>query len=208
MFKTDNGVRDVSKLKRGIMKIVFDASIHLGQFSLGSEDARVACKNSQVRISTKGTTDVVGVVTFEENSWVDHIIWQLQRDQQDAFYPFMDVFHSVKNIDRIPLSPDLVAKAHDLSSHRWWGRTFGYEISNALTRAVAHTSRADVIHTRYRDLLRETALECRIPAMLPPPGIELVYPEPDLENHYQTALQKLRADGIDLLKMLMQQKRQ
>ncbi len=189
------------------MKIVFDASIHLGQFSLDSQDMRVACKNSQVRISAKGSADVVGVVTFEENSWVDHIIWQLKREQQDAFYPFMDVFHTVKNIERMPLTPDMLNGARDWSFKGWVIEKPGYEVSNALTRAAADLAKADEIHTCYPDLLRsrETGSPTRV--MLPRSGFELTYPEPGLEENYQMALKRLREDGIDLFQMLMQQKK-
>lgn len=189
------------------MKIVFDASIHLGQFTLGSEDLRVACKNSQVRISAKGGTDVIGVVTFEENSWVDHIIWQLGREQQDAFYPFMDMFHTVKNIERIPLSPMMLQGTRELSVRHWWcANSPGFEVSSALTRTAAYARRADLIYTLSSDLLRKTEMGYRIPAERPPQGVELVYSEPGLEEHYQVALRRLRVDGIDLLEMLKEQK--
>lgn len=48
--------------------ILFDASVHFGQFSLASEEWRIASKNSQIMIATKGQKGAKGVATFNENS--------------------------------------------------------------------------------------------------------------------------------------------
>ena len=71
-------------------KIVFDNSIHLGQFNIDNNSMRIAAKNSQIMISTKPIREVIGIESFNENSVSDDIIWGLEREPQDTFYKFMD----------------------------------------------------------------------------------------------------------------------
>lgn len=180
------------------MKIVFDASIHLGQFVTTSEAFRVACKNSQISLSTKPTEEMIGVVSFNENSWSDHVIWGLEREPQDIFYKFMDVFHTVKNIDRIPLCVEDTKVALSLTEQ------FGFDISNALTCAVAISQKASEIHTGYQDLLRSDVgifmkNQYGIEIKIPPAGQEQLYTEEGLEQYYRDALTSFRNHGINLL---------
>lgn len=179
-------------------KILFDASVHLGQFCLSSEGVRVACKNSQVSISTKPDNKTIGLITFNENSWADHVIWELERDAQDVFYKFMDVFHTVKNIERISLSFVDTKLAMDFSEK------FKLDISNALTCAVAISQNANIIHTYYHSLLATEVKKFlkgiySVEISSPATKEELKYSEKDLEKFYQDALTVFRRNKINLL---------
>lgn len=182
-------------------KIVFDSSVHLGQFCITDESMRIACKNSQAMISAKSGTDVVGIISFNENSWSDHIIWGLERDVQDIFYKFMDVFHSVKNIDRIPLSTQDAKRALEISDR------IGLDIENALTCAVAIRQSAQEIHTWYPSLLTESVKRFMrenyaISVLSPAIGAEYSYPESYLEEYYQGALSAFQKNGVTMTKQL------
>lgn len=187
------------------MKIAFDASVHFGQFSTNSEEIRIACKNSQIAISTKPASETIGLASFNENSWVDHIIWELSREQQDTFYPFMDVFHSVKNIERIPLDKINMILAAELSEK------LGLETSDALTCAIAIIHKADAIHTFYPDLLKDSAKahlqkEYGIAVMQPVAQSEEKYAEQGLEDSYQKTVDKFKQEGINLYDILIKRK--
>lgn len=184
------------------MNLLFDASIHLGQFCLDDEVQRIACKNSQAQIATKGRQGIVGVCTFNENSWVDHIIWDLQREEQDVFYPFMDVFHSVKDIQRIPLD------VRDIDTTKAFVETLHLNPSHAQMCAVAVRLQVPVIHTLYAQLLDPVVVEHMhtehgILMQKPSAGTETVFPEPKLEDAYQDAFRLLRTRNIDLLQTLL-----
>lgn len=179
-------------------KILFDASVHLGQFCINSEDIRIACKNSQASISAKPGSEIVGVVTFNENSWADHIVWGLKRELQDTFYKFMDVLHSVKNIERIPLSTIDAKLAIEFS------KKFGLDISNALSCAVTVSQKANKIHTYYQTLtdskIRELLKNRYDIAISSPPILnELRYTERELEQHYQDALSVFKKANTNLI---------
>lgn len=179
-------------------KILFDTSIHLGQFCINSEDMRIACKNSQASVSAKPGSEIVGVVTFNENSWTDHIVWGLKREVQDIFYKFMDVLHSVKNIERIPLSTTDAKLAVEFS------KKFGLDISNALSCAVAISQKANEIHTYYQTLIDSKVRELlknHYDIVISSPLIlnELQYTEKELERHYQDALSVFKKAGINLI---------
>ena len=182
-------------------KIIFDASIHFGQFCINSEDTRIACKNSQASISAKPESEIVGVVTFNENSWVDHIIWELKREVQDTFYKFMDVFHSVKHVERIPLSTTDVKLAVEFS------KKFRLDISNSLSCAVAISQEANKIHTCYQTLIDPKVREFlknryNIAISSPPITNELQYINRELEQRYQNALSIFKKAGINLIDYL------
>lgn len=179
--------------------ITFDASIHLGQFIITNEQIRLACKNSQTDIAAKGHDGIIGLCTFNENSWVDHVIWDLTREQQDAFYPFMDIFHSVKNIIRVPLTDSLNSVALQIQ------KGTNLPIANALTCAAAVLSNSDTIHTLYTNLLNVAVQKYLrdkhyITITTPPLGTEQKFTEKNLENNYQNALTLFRAKKINLLK--------
>ncbi len=186
------------------MTILFDASIHLGQFTLTSDEDRIACKNSQALLATKGQTGVAGVCTFNENSYVDHLIWDLTREEQDVFYPFMDVFHSVKDVERIALTAEDMTMALQIAD------ALSLPVSNALTCAVAVRLKVSVIHTLYPSLLAPAVSEFMkktydVAIQKPDAGVEMQFTEPSLEQSYGNALQLFRERKLDLLQILLTQ---
>lgn len=179
------------------MRIAFDNSIHLGQFSTADESMRIAAKNSQAMISMKPGTDVIGIEAFNENTYSDDIIWTLAREPQDQFYKFMDVYHSVTHILRIPLTAENAELA--LSIHK----DLGIDIANALTCAVAVIHKADEIHSFYGQMkqpavIRSIQEKFAILVTYPRPGDELRFPDADLESYYQNALSTFRKARIHL----------
>lgn len=182
-------------------RILFDTSVHLGQFAISSEDVRIACKNSQASLSKKSVSDTIGIVTFNENSWADHIIWGLEREPQDAFYRFMDPFHSLVHIERVPLAVEDAEAARTIFERR------GPDFSNALSCAVAISHRATEIHTLYPSMLEPGLVEWMhsthgIQIVRPAPGPEKCFEDKGLEAMYQEALSTMRKNEIDLVSEL------
>jgi hypothetical protein len=178
------------------MKILFDNSIHLGQFAIHNEALRIAAKNSQIQISMKPGSDCVGIESFNENTFSDDIIWGLDREVQDAFYPFMDLFHSVKNVQRIPLFSEDALQALKISQE------LEIDLSNALTCAIAIRTEATEIHSFYPEFQKE-----HMQQYLQKEGIvvnvflntnEQSFSDPMLEQCYQEALSCFEKNGIDL----------
>ncbi|HYC34099.1 MAG TPA: DUF6190 family protein [Candidatus Paceibacterota bacterium] len=180
------------------MKITFDNSIHLGQFSINNEHIRIAAKNSQVSISAKPNTEYIGVETFNENTFSDNIIWGLEREPQDIFYKFMDIYHSLKNIDRIPLNSEDAQLALEIS------RKLNIDISNALTCAVAIRTKSDEIHSFYSEFQKQNVkdflLTFNIKIKVFQSEKELVFAESNLEKYYQDSLTSFRQCRVDLVK--------
>jgi len=177
-------------------KIVFDNSVHLGQFSLSDEKMRIAAKNSQILISQKPVQDIIGVESFNENSYSDDTIWGIPRESQDVFYKFMDVFHTLKNIDRIPLRAEDAQKAIEISE------ALRIDISNALTCAIAVRVEAQEVHSFYSEFKKSEVLEYLkengILVENPSSEIEGKFIEDNLEQYYQAALDTFRVNHIDL----------
>ena len=179
------------------MRIAFDNSVHLGQFSTTDESMRIAAKNSQAMISMKPGSDVIGIEAFNENTYSDDIIWTLEREPQDQFYKFMDVYHSVTHILRVPLTAENAELA--LSIHK----DLGIDIANALTCAVAVIHKADEIHSFYREMKHPTVVRSiqekyGILVTYPRAGGELRFPDTALESYYQNALSTFREARIHL----------
>jgi hypothetical protein len=177
------------------MRIAFDNSIHLGQFSTADEAMRVAAKNSQAMISLKPKSEVIGIEAFNENTYSDDIIWTLEREPQDTFYKFMDVYHSVTNILRVPLRPDNAELA--LAIHK----DLGIDIANALTCAVAILHQADELHSFYGEFRQAKVAQYmqdkhRIIVTYPSNSNELSFADAQLESYYQSALATFRAARI------------
>ena len=179
------------------MRITFDNSIHLGQFSTTDESMRIAAKNSQEMISMKPESEVVGIEAFNENTYSDDIIWTLEREPQDKFYKFMDVYHSVTHILRVPLTPENAQLALDI--HKY----LGIDIANALTCAVAVIHKADEIHSFYREMQQPATIQYMqekfgIAVTYPRVSGELKFPNAELESYYRDALVTFRAASIHL----------
>ena len=180
------------------MKIVFDNSIHLGQFCITDEQMRVLAKNSQIMISQKPETECIGIESFNENTFSDDIIWGIPREPQDVFYRFMDLYHSVKNVDRVPLNDDDVKNALKLSME------LHIDISNALTCAIAIRTKADELHSFYSEFKKKNVLD-----LLSMHGVlvnkfssekEHSFAEHNLEERYKEAFASFKRAGIDLVK--------
>lgn len=73
-----------------------DASLFMGMHAQ-DEAIRVACKNFFVdRFAGEGVA-----MSLEQVGRCDALVWRYQREQQDAYYPFMDVLHTDMTIERI-----------------------------------------------------------------------------------------------------------
>lgn len=179
-------------------KILFDTSIHLGQFCTNDESIRIACKNSQISLSAKTKNLNIGVITFNENSWADDIIWSLDQKTQSVFYKFMDTFHSVKNIQRVPLNSKDMALALKIAQE------LKIDSSNALSCAVAITQKVDDVHTIYPDLLKQKVRQFmkknyNIKIIRPKTSGQINYAEKNLEKYYTDALKKFTKKNINLV---------
>ncbi|HEX7313622.1 MAG TPA: DUF6190 family protein [Pyrinomonadaceae bacterium] len=172
------------------MKIVFDTSIHLGQFDINDEATRIAAKNSQASISRRPDAEVVGAVSFNENSYCDNTIWSLPREVQDVFYLYMDIYHSSRNINRVPMTVPDVDLARALHAE------LDLHISNSLTCAIAINQRVQELHSLYSDFSREPVrallLRHGVRVWTPGPQAENLYAETTLEAYYQDALRMFR----------------
>lgn len=181
-------------------KIIFDASIFLGQFNIVSEELRLACKNFQDSISPKGENEITAVCTFNENSWVDHVVWSLPKEEQDCFYRFMDTFHSLKNIIRTPLLLKDAQKAIELS------KQFNLEFSCALSCSVAIREQVQEIYTLYRPFLNNNKLQKylnKIGIIVKiPDNVEKQSSNSDLlEKLYQDTFQLFKKKNLDIMKI-------
>jgi hypothetical protein len=186
-------------------KILFDASVHFGQFALDNPELRTSCKNSQASIQIREASPIQAYYTYFENGWMDRVIWDLDRELQDAFYPFMDLFYSNKNIrgladtlEEMNFATMLATKFPNLSS------------SNAISCALAVTRRIDEVHTLYASLLDEKLVtymreQYEVHIMKPTSGAETPFENDatsELEARYQIALKGFEASRMNLLKNL------
>ncbi|MFY9484486.1 MAG: DUF6190 family protein [Patescibacteria group bacterium] len=171
-------------------KIMFDATIHLGQFSLANEELRLAAKGSQALISLKGQEKNIGVITYNENSLVDDIIWNLKKDDQDIFYRFMDSFHTVQNIERVEIDKRQMGAALEIL------QTTNLPAGLSLNLAAASIFRVSEIYTYYPKLLQKSAIEM----MRDKFGI--IVTSPPIKNNpaYQRGLEKIYVDTFDYFK--------
>ena len=179
-------------------RVVFDNSIHLGQFCFLRGEMRVTAKNMQIKLASEGAPGVLGVESFNENSFTDDTIWKLPRPVQDAFYRFMDLFHSVKEIKRVSLGRSDVELALRISDD------LKIDLSNALTCALGIRFGASEVQSYYgdfqRDNVRGLLAEHAIELFKRSAGVEQQYSEPALEQYYVEALQAFREHQVDLQK--------
>jgi hypothetical protein len=75
-------------------KDFFDASVFLGMNS-ADEDVREACKAFFASRFAAGAA-----TSLDQVGRCDDVIWRYSRELQDAYYPFMDLLHSVMRICR------------------------------------------------------------------------------------------------------------
>ncbi len=182
-------------------RVLFDASLHLGQFCLSSDEVRFGCKTSQANLSRKGEDECVGLWTDNENGRVDNAIWSLPREVQDTFYPFMDRFYSMKQINQVPLErQDVESAIKFLDQHS------DISFQSAYTCAVALRIGAAEIHSLYKDLHSESIVQFmrskNVLIQKPSEVDERSFPEPELEATYQDALSHFKKAHVDVLDFL------
>jgi len=179
------------------MKILFDNSVHLGQFCINNERVRISAKNSQIIISSKPNTECVGVESFNENAFSDDIIWGIPREPQDVFYKFMDVYHSLKNVDRVPLNNEDSENALKIS------KDLGINISNALTCAIAIRTKANEVHSFYSEFKKGNVVHFLsthgIVVNNPTSEKENSFSEDNLETYYKDSFACFKKCEIDLV---------
>lgn len=78
------------------MKEFIDTSIFMGLHSK-DEQTRLACKNFFIK---KMNSTIY--FSLENVGKCDDMVWQFDRETQDAYYPFMDRLHTVMDIQRTP----------------------------------------------------------------------------------------------------------
>ncbi|MEU6698481.1 DUF6190 family protein [Pseudonocardia sp. NPDC046786] len=151
-----------------------DAALFLGMHST-DERLRVACKS----FFTARVDDRL-IMSMEQIGRCDDTIWRLDRDLQDAYYPFMDTLHTVVDIHRPAYDEADVQRG----------------LSNPLCRRFPTHERlllGMVMRREGRLTSASPRLVRRRPACLPvhPPepvtGPEPCFPEP-IEQLYQKSL--------------------
>ncbi|RQR79134.1 hypothetical protein DIE11_17175 [Burkholderia sp. Bp9012] len=148
----------------------FDATLFLGMNS-DQETVRIACKNffaSRMDGELSTSLDQVGAC--------DDVIWRYARQQQDRYYPFMDVLHSIVVIHRRPYSDtelQRAAQSEDFAGLNASQRLLCSKVSSAGGR----------LYTLCPHLLARRNLA----VSAPPSGDELSFP-PSLETLYQASL--------------------
>jgi len=178
-------------------KILFDSSSHLGQFCTSDEDVRKGCKNMQAGISLKESDDCIGTWNDLENGRTDRTVWNLPEDVQEHYYPIMDRFYSIMNVQQEPLSDaeeDIATKLRqELPSLSLYSR-------HTCARAIIQG--AEEVHTLIAELLADEVtayMATRGVRMVKPVATEeLAYVDELLEKRYQSAIKAFRLCNINL----------
>ncbi len=182
-------------------KILFDSSVHFGQFSLKNEELRKGCKKTHGLIHAG--REAQGIWSDLENGRVDATIWKLNRELQEAYYPFMDKFFETSSIWQPQTTDEEMELAlelkKDFSSLHPYSRL-------ACARAIAE--RVAEMHTLYDELL-EPELRAY---MLSRSGIHIIRPESkedtvffndDVDNAYWHALRGFRDTELEIVDCLL-----
>tara|TARA_Y100000034_G_scaffold136940_1_gene217405 strand:+ start:2055 stop:2531 length:477 start_codon:yes stop_codon:yes gene_type:complete len=151
------------------MKEYIDASVFLGMHNT-DEKTRIACKNYFVtRLSYQ-----VGM-SLEQVGKCDGVIWQYSREEQDAYYPFMDNLHTIMDIQRVGYNEKDIQEATTNPSLQ------DLSISDRLTAGMVIARGAELYSVNPKlvgkDYLRS-----------PEAGKELSFPQA-LEKLYQQSLE-------------------
>lgn len=80
--------------------VYVDASLFMGMHSI-DDSVRAACTSFFAEHLTSPL-----VMTYEEVGRCDDVVWSFSREEQDAYYPFMDVLHSLLPVRRRPYTTD------------------------------------------------------------------------------------------------------
>ena len=148
----------------------FDASVFLGMNS-DNEAIRVACKNffaSRMDGELTTSLDQVGAC--------DDVIWRYSREQQDMYYPFMDLLHSIVVIRRQPYSESELQRAAQYPD---------LDGLNASQRLLC--SKVSAAGGRLYSLCPSLLARRDLSVSVPPPGSERPFPPP-VEALYQASL--------------------
>lgn len=178
-------------------KILFDSSTHLGQFCTSDEEVRKGCKNTHAHLSPVGEKFLIGAWTDAENGRTDRAIWNMPVQVQDDFYPYMDAFFSLINVEQVPMGVDEEDTALGLRSDVPSLSTLSRQ---TCARAICTGIRE--LHTLFQELLDERVRETLqdnwdITVRKPCDEIEFPYEDTVLEARYQTALKAFERFGIN-----------
>lgn len=140
--------------------VYVDASLFMGMHSI-DDSVRAACTS----FFTRNVSSPL-VMTYEEVGRCDDAVWGFSREEQDAYYPFMDVLHSLLAIRRRAYTGDDLAALSRLPS-----RTAGLAPrERMLLAAVAGTgSRLVTVNPRLAGLAQH-GLPVAEPAPAAVPG--------------------------------------
>ncbi|MFD0384054.1 DUF6190 family protein [Streptomyces stramineus] len=130
------------------------------------------------------------VMKLEEVGRCDDYIWQLPRDVQDAYYPFMDVLQSLMPIRRRPYDADALAALAGLPA----GPTAALRHRDRLLLASVVAARGELVTLNPRLIpLAGSGLPVRTPG---PAAGRGVFPA-ELDKLYEQSL-ALEADHAEL----------
>lgn len=182
--------------------VMFDATIHLGQFCLSSPAVRFGCKLSQRSIDPKLDSINIGLWTDCENGRVDNAVWSLPRLVQDEFYPFMDRFFSLKHIRQVQLEQKDVELALAFMKEKT-----GLAFQSAYACAVAINHKVDEVHTLRMALLNPTVvahmkLNHGILITCPEQESEGAYVEEELEETYVRAMKAFQHSRFEVIELI------
>ncbi len=151
------------------MKEYIDASVFLGMHN-ADEKTRIACKNYFVsRLNAE-----VGM-SLEQVGKCDDVIWHYSREEQDAYYPFMDNLHTIMDIQRVGYDEKDIQEATTNKNLQDLG------ISDRLTAGMAIARGAELYSVNPNLMGRD---HVRSPEV----GAELSFPS-ELEKLYQQSLE-------------------
>jgi hypothetical protein len=161
--------------------VFVDSSLFMGMHA-EDDEIRVACKNFFVeQLDGDGF-----VMNLEQVGRCDALIWgQYGREEQDAYYPFMDVLHTDIAMERIPY------EQRDIDAARSVPALDGLEWTDRLTLGMVLARGGELVTVSPR-LTGQDGLPVRAPRG----GREFSFP-PYLERLYKRSLQ-LRVAGKDL----------
>jgi len=182
--------------------ILFDASSHLGQFCISDDAIRKGCKNMQASISPADSQECVGGWTDLENGRADRTIWNLPDGLQEHYYPVMDRFYSITNVQQLPLTNEEEHIAADLAKvFPSLGLYSRYTCARAITQKATevYTLVVELLSANVADFMRTTY---GIHMVLPSAEKEISYADPALEQRYQAALQAFRHFSVNPLEII------
>lgn len=148
------------------MKEFIDATIFMGMHS-SDEKIRIACK-----IFFIGRIKKTVFMSLETVGKCDDVVWQFDRETQDAYYPFMDRLHTIMDIQRIP---------YDEKSLQARKANPQLNTFQQLTLAQTHNGKLYTFDTALLDLKLNNVVSPKIPEE------EKEFPD-DLEKFYQGSL--------------------